>query len=318
MTDIIRVHGLRKYFNEGSIKAVDDVDLEVRRGEIFSLLGPNGAGKSTILRMLTTIMPPDAGVVEIAGYDLQRAPEQIRQEIGVCPQDIVIFDELTAEDNATFVAQVHNIPKSVAKEKASRLLEQMGIAGRTDRAKNFSGGMKRRLNVVMALVHEPKIAFLDEPTAGLDPQARRVVWDFIRGLKDVGMSVVLTTHDMAEAEAVSDHVAIIDHGKIIVYGTPEALKEEFGGDSIVEVGFTRHVNMQTVRDRLHDIAGVTKITPIEDHKLQVDFKGGLMSLVKILKRGIMEDSEQLVHLQLRPNSLEDVFLNLTGRRLRDE
>lgn len=313
----IRVRGLRKTFNAGEIKAVDGVELTVEEGEIFSLLGPNGAGKSTIIRMLTTVLQPDVGKVTIAGYDLQRQAPRIRHEIGVCPQEIVIFEELSAEDNVAFVARVHDLPKAEARSRARRLLEKMGLADRQDRAKHFSGGMKRRLNLAMALVHRPTVVFLDEPTAGLDPQARRLVWDFIRGLKEHGMTVLLTTHDMVEAEAVSDHVAIIDHGQIIAYGTVDALKEQYGSDNVLEIQFDQPASVEAVMADLQGIDGVNEVTQVNGASVLLHYHGGLKHVVPILKQGVIEHADKIERLQLRPNSLEDVFLHLTGRRLRD-
>ncbi len=314
--NIIKAYDLKKYF--GEIKAVDGVSFQIQKGEIFSLLGPNGAGKTTCIRMMTTVLTPDNGDVLIAGHSIKTDQAAIRELIGVCPQEIVIYDELKAEENATFVAQMHNIPRAEAKRKASALLEKMGIAGRKDKVKHFSGGMKRRLNLIMALVHEPKIAFLDEPTAGLDPQARRIVWDFIHGLRDAGMTVVLTTHDMVEADAVSDHIAIIDYGKIIAQGTPDELKEQFGSGNVAEIGFFEHSHLETIKETIESLSFITKITAFEDKKLLITFSGGLKNFIKVLKQGIIDHTEQVDSLRLRQSSLEDVFLHLTGRKLRDE
>lgn len=314
--NIIRTHDLKKYY--GSIKAVDGVSIQIQKGEIFGLLGPNGAGKSTTIRMLTTVLTADEGDATIAGHSIKTRAEKytIRQMIGVCPQEITIYNELTAEENAIFVAQMHDYSQREATKKAIALLEKMGIAGRKDKAKNFSGGMKRRLNVVMALVHEPTIAFLDEPTAGLDPQARRVVWDFIRDLKDSGMTVLLTTHDMVEADAVSDHVAIIDHGKIIANGTPDELKEQFGSGNVLEIEFHEQNQLKSTKEKIEEIDHVTKVTAFGDKKLLITFSGGLRTFMTILQRGITEESVEA--MSFRQNSLEDAFLHLTGRRLRDK
>lgn len=313
---IIKVYDLKKHF--GEIKAVDGVNFQIQEGEIFSLLGPNGAGKTTCIRMMTTVLTPDNGDVLVAGHSIKTEKTAIRELIGVCPQEIVIYYDLKAEENATFVAQMHNIPREEAKRKASVLLEKMGIAGRKDKVKHFSGGMRRRLNLIMALVHEPKIAFLDEPTAGLDPQARRTVWDFIHGLKDAGMTVVLTTHDMVEADTVSDHIAIIDYGKIITQGAPDELKEQFGRGNVAEIGFFEYSHLRTTKEEIEALDFITKITVLEDKKLLITFTGGLKNFVKVLKQGIIDHTEQVASLRLRQSSLEDVFLHLTGRKLRDE
>ncbi len=311
----IRVTGLKKHF--GEIKAVDGVDLSVKQGELFGLLGPNGAGKSTIIRILTTVLTPDNGTAFIAGLDLRKQRAEIRRFLGVCPQEIVIAETLTAEENVTFVAQMHGIPTPLAKQAASSLLSQLGIAGRKDRAKNFSGGMKRRLNLAMALVHKPKIIFLDEPTAGLDPQARRLVWDFIRDLKKTGSTVILTTHDMVEADALSDHIAIIDQGKIIAEGTPQDLKEKFGSGNILEVHFLHREDLDLVKEKLRALSFVTKVSDVNDRGLLISFTGGLKNFAATLQQGILQNINEVENISFRQNTLEDVFLHLTGRRLRE-
>ncbi|OLS13358.1 MAG: multidrug ABC transporter, ATPase component [Promethearchaeota archaeon CR_4] len=311
----INVRGLKKYFKE--IKAVDGVDLQVKKGELFGLLGPNGAGKSTMIRMLTTVLTPDAGTAIIAGLDLRKQRVEIRKLLGVCPQEIVIVETLTAEENVTFVAQMHGIPTPLAKQAASRLLSQLNIAGRKDRAKNFSGGMKRRLNLAMALIHNPKIIFLDEPTAGLDPQARRLVWDFIRDLKNTGSTIILTTHDMVEADVLSDHIAIIDQGKIIAQGKPQELKEKFGTGNILEIQFLHQPDLDVVKEKLQTLPFITKVSDVGEQRVLVSFSGGLKNFVATLQQGIVEHINEVENISFRQNTLEDVFLHLTGRRLRE-
>lgn len=311
----IVVSDLKKYF--GAIKAVDGIDLEIQAGELFSLLGPNGAGKSTTIRMLTTVLTPDAGDASIAGLSLRKQRVKIRELLGVCPQEIAIAETLSAEENVTFVAQMHGIPKEEAKQAATTILTQLGIAGQKNHAKNFSGGMKRRLNLAMALVHNPKIIFLDEPSAGLDPQARLLLWDFIRDLKRRGATIILTTHDMAEAEALSDHVAIIDSGKIIARGTPRELKEQYGSGNILEVQFASQADLEQAKTQIESVPYVTKVTSFGENYLLVSFTGGLKNFIKILQAGVLEHINDVENLSFRQNTLEDVFLHLTGRRLRE-
>jgi len=315
VNDVIIVKDLTKHF--GQINAVDGIDFEVRIGEIFSLLGPNGAGKSTTIRMLTTVLTADGGNATVSGHNTATMEGKcaIRRIIGVCPQDITIYDDLTAEENTVFVAKMYDMNSEEAKEKASVLLERLGLAARKDKTKNFSGGMKRRLNLAMALVHEPQIAFLDEPTAGLDPQASRTVWDIIRSLKDLGMTVVLTTHDMDEADAVSDHVAIIDEGKIIAYGTPSELKEQFGSGNVIEIGFFDQDRLDSAIEKIEKLDVATKVTAFGERKLLVTFSGGMKTFFRILSESI-ESVDDIENMSFRQNSLEDVFLHLTGRRLR--
>ncbi|MFX0098449.1 MAG: ABC transporter ATP-binding protein [Candidatus Hodarchaeota archaeon] len=312
----IEIKGLKKHF--GKIKAVDGVDLTIKKGELFSLLGPNGAGKTTLARMLTTVLTPTGGSATINGHDIGKGKDDVVKIIGVCPQEITIYDILTAEENVIFVAQMHGIPHKEAKKKAKELLKQFGIAGRKDRSKNFSGGMKRRLNLAMALVHEPEVLFLDEPTAGLDPQARRLVWDFIGGLKDLGITIVLLTHDMVEADALSDHVAIIDQGKIIAFGTPTELKEMHGSGNVLEISFKNEEDINMIKSQLQAIPSIDEWRENGNHSLYLSFKGGLKNFVNIMQHGGFEKIEEVEHMKFRQNSLEDVFLNITGRRLRDK
>ena len=308
---IIKVQDLEKSFN--SIKAVDGISLKVRKGELFSLLGPNGAGKSTTIRMLTTVLKPSNGDARITEYSLIKEKNRIKPLIGVCPQENVIFEALTAEDNVEFVGHMHGMDPADLKKRTKTLLEKMNIAGRKKSAKSFSGGMKRRLNIVMSLIHQPQILFLDEPSAGLDPQARRLVWDFIKDLKNTGMTIILTTHDMVEADVLSDHIAIMDHGKIIASGTLEELKRSFNNGNILEFSFSSREELIQARNKLKQIDKVKKITEMENNKLIISFTGG----VNTFKREILREVESFNTLHFREDSLEDIFLKLTSRGLRD-
>jgi ABC-2 type transport system ATP-binding protein len=308
---IIEVQDLKKSFN--GIKAVDGINLKIRKGELFSLLGPNGAGKSTTIRMLTTVLKPTDGDARINDYSLIKEKDKIKPLIGVCPQENVVFEALTAEDNVEFVGRMHGMDSSDIKERKKLLLEKMNIAGRKKPAKSFSGGMKRRLSLAMSLIHHPQILFLDEPSAGLDPQARRLVWDFIKDLKKTGMTIILTTHDMIEADVLSDYIAIMDHGKIITSGTLEELKRSFHNGNILEFSFSSKEELIQARDKLKQISNVKKITEVENNKLVISFSGG----IKTFKQEILRKVELFKTLQFREDSLEDIFLKLTGRGLRD-
>ena len=308
---IIEVQDLEKSFN--GIKAVDGISLKIRKGELFSLLGPNGAGKSTTIRMLTTVLKPSNGNARIKDYSLIKEKDKIKPLIGVCPQENVVFKALTAEDNVEFVGHMHGMDPVDLKKRTNILLEKMNIAGLKKSAKSFSGGMKRRLNLVMSLVHHPQILFLDEPTAGLDPQARRLVWDFIKELKNTGMTIILTTHDMVEADALSDHIAIMDHGKIIAFGTLEELKKDSKNGNILEFSFSSKKELIHVKNKLERINNIKKITTMENNKLIISFTGG----VKTFKQEILHEIESFESLHFREDSLEDIFLKLTGRGLRN-
>jgi len=316
-SNIIQIINLKKHFKD--IKAVDGISLEIPRGELFSILGPNGAGKTTLVKMLTTVLTPTDGTANIDGFDIQKQREDIVKIIGVCPQDVVIYDVLTAEENVEFVARMNGIPKEDAHLRAIKLLEKFGIAGRQMWSKKFSGGMKRRLNLAMSLIHDPKILFLDEPTAGLDPQARRLVWDFISELKQKNITIILMTHDMAEADSLSDHIAIIDQGKVIAQGTPTELKEKFGSDNVLEILTFKEEETELLQKQINikNLSFIADCKAIGKRKLFVAFRGGLRNLEAIL-RLIIENLEEVEHMKFRQNSLEDVFLNLTGRRLRDK
>ena len=315
---ILEIKDLKKHFKE--VKAVDGVSLKIKKGELFSILGPNGAGKTTLVRMLTTVLTPTSGDAIVNGHSILKGKKEIVKAIGVCPQDITIYEVLRAEENVEFVAGMHGIPRKEAKDKVKKLLEKFGIAGRKDWSKHFSGGMQRRLNLAMALVFDPQILFLDEPTAGLDPQARRLVWDFIRDLKNKEITIILMTHDMVEADSLSDLVAIIDNGKIIAQGTPTELKEKYGSDNVLEVSFIKQEDLDLVKANIQNIPFVAnwkEITRKERKTLLISFQGGLKNLVKLLQQGLIDNIDEVENMKFRQNTLEDVFLNLTGRRLRD-
>ncbi|MFX0083915.1 MAG: ABC transporter ATP-binding protein [Candidatus Hodarchaeota archaeon] len=308
---IIEVQDLKKSFDD--IKAVDGVSFKIRRGELFSLLGPNGAGKSTTIRMLTTVLKPSRGKARIADYSLTKEKNKIKPLIGVCPQENVVFNALTAENNVEFVGRMHGMDPAEMRKRSKHLLEKMNIAGRKKPAKSFSGGMKRRLNLVMSLIHQPQILFLDEPTAGLDPQARRLVWDFIKELKNTGMTIILTTHDMIEADALSDHIAIMDQGKIIAFGTLDELKRGSSNGNILEFSFSSKKTLNQAKNKLEQIKDVKSITEMENNKLVISFSGG----IDTFKGEILKQINSFKTLHFREDSLEDIFLKLTGRGLRD-
>jgi ABC-2 type transport system ATP-binding protein len=308
---IIEVQGLERSFND--IKAVDGISFKIRRGELFSLLGPNGAGKSTTIRMLTTVLKPTNGNAKINNYNLIKEKNKVKTLIGVCPQENVVFGALSAEDNVEFVGRMHGMDSEEIKKRSKELLEKMNIAGRKKAVKTFSGGMKRRLNLVMSLIHQPTILFLDEPTAGLDPQARRLVWDFIKELKKTGMTIILTTHDMIEADSLSDHVAIMDQGHIIAIGTLEELKSGSSNGNILEFSFNSKKELSHAKSKLEEIENVRSIKNVENNKLVISFSGG----IDTFKHEILASIDSFKALHFREDSLEDIFLKLTGRGLRD-
>jgi len=230
----IDVQGLEKRFGETA--ALQGLSLQIAEGELFGLLGPNGAGKSTTINILCGLVAPTAGSASVGGHPLPREAQAVKELTGVCPQDFSIFPYLTGRENVLLFGDLYGVPRGELRARTDRLLEQMGLDGEADRkVKGYSGGMKRRISLATALIGDPRIAFLDEPTTGLDPQSRHAVWEFIRGLKERQRTVVLTTHYMEEAEALCDRVAIIDHGKLIALGTPAELRTRYAAKDLEEV-----------------------------------------------------------------------------------
>ncbi len=230
----ISVVDLVKRFED--VTAVDGLSFEVEAGEIFGLLGPNGAGKSTTINILSGVLKPTSGKAIVLGYDVLSESTRIKERIGVCPQEPSFFPYLTGRENVELIADLHLMPKKERRERTDALLDAVGLGeAASRRVGKYSGGMVRRTSLAMALVHEPDIAFLDEPTVGMDPQSRRATWDLIKGLKERGRTVILTTHYIEEAEALAGRVGIIDHGKLIALDTPEALMEEHGAENLEEV-----------------------------------------------------------------------------------
>lgn len=230
----ITITNLTKKFDD--ITAVDNLSLEIGWGELFGILGPNGAGKSTVVNILNTLLEPTEGSATIDGYDVVFEPESIREIIGACPQEPAFYPYLTGEENITLMGEMHLVQKDVLRERIKTLVEIIGMEEHIKRrAKDYSGGMIRRVSMIMALISDPKIALLDEPTVAMDPKSRRAVWDFIRELKEQGKAIILTTHYMEEAQELCDRVAIIDEGRLIELGSPEELMEKHQSKNLEEV-----------------------------------------------------------------------------------
>ncbi len=230
----IKIENLTKRFEE--ITAVDNLSLEIGWGELFGLLGPNGAGKTTVINILNTLLEPTNGVAAVAGYDVVFDADEVRKIIGVCPQEPAFYEHLTGRENIELFGDLHEVPKAVLKERIETMLRKIGMEEDADRrAGQYSGGMIRRVSTVIALISNPRVALLDEPTVAMDPVSRRAVWDFIRELKSNGMAIILTTHYMEEAEELCDRVGIIDEGELIALGSPEELMEEHSAEDLEEV-----------------------------------------------------------------------------------
>ena len=230
----IIIKDLVKQFKD--VTAVDELTLEIREGELFSLLGPNGAGKTTTINILNGILQPTAGTAIVGGYDVQTNLKEVKALIGVCPQEAAVFQFLNARENIELFGKLHAVPKKALDERTNTLLELLDLAEVSNRkVKGYSGGMLRKLNLIIALISDPTIAFLDEPTVGMDPRARRATWKFIESLKNQGKTIILTTHYIEEAEALSDRVGIMDYGKLIELGTPPELLEKYNAKNLEEV-----------------------------------------------------------------------------------
>jgi ABC-2 type transport system ATP-binding protein len=310
----VQVKHLTKYYND--IKAVDGISLEIRQGEVFGLLGPNGAGKTTSINMICGLLKPDNGEVIINGYRISgKGAEVIRSKVGVCPQNIIIWPKLTCFEQLVFIARMYDIPRSIAHERADILLKRLELQEKRNKlACTLSGGMQRRLNILLALVHDPDFVIFDEPEAGLDPQSRVMVRDFIISTARE-KTVIFTTHNMDEADRVSDRVAIIDRGKLLKLESVENLKKSIGEGDVIELTVK-----STDENRIMNAAG-----SLEKGDLKVFTSGNRMiiksrnlvekipSVYKILESFNLKVGE----MNMRENTLEDVFIHLTGRSLRE-
>ena len=309
MTRPIETEGLERSF--GELRAVDGVDLAVEPGEVFGFLGPNGAGKSTTVRMLTTLLRPTGGVARVAGLDVVADAADIRRRIGVALQDAAIDPLMTGNELLRLQAVLHGLPRKVVKERCADLLERVGLTAAGDRrVGTYSGGMRRRLDLALSLVHEPEILFLDEPTTGLDPTSRMALWEEVRHLNDdLGTTVFLTTQYLEEADALADRIAIIDGGKIVREGEPTALKSAVGAPTLrVEVGEPHLDAARAVMVRFGDER------PARQGRVAIGLEAGTAGVSAVLVA--LEAAEvDVQHVELDEPSLDDVFADATGRRL---
>ena len=313
MPPAVEVQNITKKF--GDLTAVDDVSFSVAEGEFFGFLGPNGAGKTTLIRILTTLIRPASGKAKVACCDVIGRPEEVRREIGVVPQAMTSDLDLTGYENMDIYGRFYGIPKKERNERVASLLDIVGLTARKDDlVATYSGGMRRRLELARVLVHKPKILFLDEPTMGLDPQSRRVVWDFIRKFKEDSMTMFLTTHYMDEADSLCDRVAIIDRGKIIAMGSPNELKAEIPGNDIISL---------TVETPVDAFIGEIKALPfvhnvnMEGDTMRVYVDNGTQNLAYLLEK-VKSIGIKMASATIHQQSLEDVFIHHTGRSIREE
>jgi ABC-2 type transport system ATP-binding protein len=312
MEPVIKVQGLSKGFK--ALKAVDGVTFEVYPGEILCVLGPNGAGKSTTINLLTTAMRPDAGAICFKGAPLGRDTAAYRQALGIVPQDLALYEALSAERNIAFFASLYGLRGKELKAGVDWALEFAGLTDRRrDRVKAFSGGMKRRLNIACAIAHRPEVIVLDEPTVGIDPQSRSHILSSIRALADGGATILYTTHYMEEVEEISTRIIIMDHGKIIAEGTKESLKEKLADDRLylIQVDGAEGANC----DALYRVEGVREVV-LSGNLLKVSIVKGIENLDRIIAQ-LVSRGVRIQNIASETASLEMVFLNLTGRTLRD-
>jgi ABC-2 type transport system ATP-binding protein len=313
MTHAIDAEGLVKVYRsrKNEVRALDGVDLAVEEGTVLGLLGPNGAGKTTTVRILATLLKPDAGHASVAGFDVVREAQQIRSLIGLSGQYAAVDENLTARENLWMFGRLYQLPSPESKQRAADLLEQFDLADAADRVvKTFSGGMRRRLDLASALIGRPRLLFLDEPTTGLDPRSRLGMWDVIRGLVRDGTTLLLTTQYLEEADELADQIAVVDHGKIIARGTADELKSQVGGERI-EVVVRNRADIPRAVDVLdRDGDGHTTI---DEHtrRLTVPAHGGATRLVQVV-RDLDDASIGIDDIGIRRPTLDDVFLSLTG------
>jgi ABC-2 type transport system ATP-binding protein len=307
----VEAHELVKIYGKAAVRALDGLSLQVREGTVLGLLGPNGAGKTTTVRVLATLLRPDAGWARVSGYDVVSQSQQVRSIIGLSGQYAAVDENLTGRENLVMFGQLYQLPRSAARSRADDLLEQFTLSAAADRVtKTYSGGMRRRLDLASALIGQPRVLFLDEPTTGLDPRSRMGMWDVIRGLVREGTTLLLTTQYLEEADELANEIAVVDSGRIIAQGTSDQLKADVGGERIEVVVHTREA-ISLARDVLaREGAGQVDV---DEHtrRLTVPAVGGASRLVQVV-RELDEAGVGIDDIALRRPTLDDVFLTLTG------
>jgi ABC-2 type transport system ATP-binding protein len=310
--DIIKAEGLTKVFNK-HLTAVDHVNFSVKHGEIFGFLGPNGAGKTTTINMLITILKPTEGQASVLEYNIIKQANDVRNVIGVVPQEYTADEDLTGLENVILCANLYGIPRDVAKERAMDLLKLVELTDFKDKkVQTYSGGMRRRLELACGLINRPKVLFLDEPTLGLDVQTRTATWDYIRKLKkEYGMTLFMTTHYLEEADALCDRVAIIDHGKIIVTGAPEELKQSLGGD-IITLSIKEDVDVSELILSVEHV----KDAKNENGSYRIKAEHGEVTAPFIIE-ALRKKGYTVTKLLMTEPTLNEVYLEYTGKSMRD-
>ncbi len=308
---MIHIENLLKCYD--SLRAVDNISFDVKEGELFGFLGPNGAGKTTTLSMISGLLKPDKGTIRVGGIDVWQSPKKAKRLQGLIPQDLALYEELNARENLMFWGSLFHLPRATLKANIDLWLDRVGLSDRTkEPVSKFSGGMKRRLNLAIGLVHNPKIVLLDEPTVGIDPQARNNILDIIRNIAKEGTTILFTTHHLEEAEALCDRLAIIDHGKILATGSVDELALVVGDGNVVTISgdFTAMRFKEAMKETRFPVVNVTDQTAT----LSLNQQGKMLpALLQTLNNACIEVTD----IAMQKPNLESVFLKLTGRELRD-
>ncbi|MEN8040066.1 MAG: ATP-binding cassette domain-containing protein [Actinomycetota bacterium] len=309
---VIAVQGLRKSF--GSVEAVKDVSFEVEPGQVLGLLGPNGAGKTTTINMISTLLQIDAGEATVRGFDVRTQPDVVRQLIGLAGQSAAVDEKLTARENLELFGRLYKIPRAERRQRIDELIERFDLGEFADRpASTYSGGERRRLDVVAALVAEPPAVFLDEPTTGLDPRSRSELWDTVRTLASNGVAIVLSTQYLEEADRLADEILVIDEGRIVAQGTPDTLKRELERD-VLEVHVTSRADLDTANELLGPDESIA--TDTDARRIDIPVPDGADRSLDLLRQ-LQDGGVSISNFQLRQPTLDDVFLALTGSAVTD-
>jgi len=315
VSDIITARGLVKRY--GEVTALDGLDLSVPEGSVYGLLGPNGAGKTTTVRILTTLLKPDAGSATVDGFDVVKKPNDVRRVIGLTGQYAAVDEYLTGRENLRMFGDLYHLPSAYVKDRSQELLERFDLAQAADRSlRTYSGGMRRRLDLAASLIAKPRVLFLDEPTTGLDPRARIGLWEVIRDLVADGTTVLLTTQYLEEADQLAEQIVVIDHGRVIAKGTSDVLKDQVGGDRLEVVVTDQHL-LSAAADALAPLANGEVTIDADERKVTAPVTGGSLVLVDAV-RSLDAAHVGIDDVVLRRPTLDDVFLSLTGHAAEED
>ena len=304
---MLKVEAISKSFLH--LKAVDQINLSIPSGMFYGLLGPNGAGKTTTIHMISSIMPPDTGRILVDGMDVYEKTSKVKLKMGIVPQEIALYDELTALENLIFWGSLYGVSGKTAKQKAAELLHWVGLEDRKqDKIKTYSGGMKRRINIACALMHDPQLILMDEPTVGVDPQSRNKIYELLSELHHNKKTILYTTHYMEEAEKMCDRIGIIDKGKIIAEGSLQELRDHNAVEETIEINYSGEIQ--------EDLSGYKNSFNNATHELIISGKNVKLILPDVVKK-CSDAGIDIINIDIKSISLENIFLNLTGRHLRD-